>query len=160
MAGLRFTNGDAISAALLAGLGAYILIEAREWVYMGSDGPGPAFFPTWYGIALIALALVVIVARLWTSRSSPDSGKKLSAAEKSEVLHALVVWLAFAVTIAFLKVLGFMLAFGLFTFFIVALIYRKRWPTALGVAAGSALGFYLVFTSALGLELPVGMFGF
>ena len=53
-----------------------------------------------------------------------------------------------------------MLAFGLFTFFIVALIYRKRWTTALGVAAGTAFGFYLVFTSALGVELPVGMFGF
>ena len=160
MAGLRFTNGDAISAALLAGLGAYILIEARQWAYMGPDGPGPAFFPTWYGIALIALSLVVIVARLWRLRSSPENGKRMSAAERSEVFHALVVWLAFAVTIALLKVLGFMLAFGLLTFFIVALIYRRPWAAALGVGLGSAIGFYLVFTLALGVELPVGMFGF
>jgi putative tricarboxylic transport membrane protein len=160
MAGLRFNNGDAISAALLAGLGAYILIEAREWPYMGPDGPGPAFFPTWYGIALIALSLVVIVARLWTLRSSAGNGKKMSAAERREVLHALVVWLAFAITIALLKVLGFMLAFGLFTFFIVALIYRRPWATAVTVGAASAVSFYLVFTVALGVELPPGMFGF
>jgi putative tricarboxylic transport membrane protein len=160
MAGLRFTNGDAISAALLAGLGAYILVEARAWPYMGPDGPGPAFFPMWYGVALIALSLVVIIARLWTLRSSPENKKRMSAAQRSEVLHALAVWLAFAVTVALLKVLGFLLAFGLFTFFIVALIYRRSWKTALGVGVASAAGFYLVFTLALGVELPVGAFGF
>ena len=160
MAGLRFTKGDAISAALLAGLGAYILIEARGWTYIGPDGPGPAFFPTWYGIALIALSLVVIVARLWRARSPGDAEKRMSAAEKREVFHALAVWLAFAVTIALLKVLGFMLAFGLFTFFIVALIYRRPWMTALAVGVANSVGFYVVFALALGVELPVGVLGF
>ena len=160
MAGLRFTNGDAISAALLAGLGVYILIEAREWAYIGPDGPGPAFFPTWYGVALIALSLVVIVARVWRMRGAVGSDKRMSAAERREVFHALAVWLAFAATVALLKVLGFMLAFGLFTFFIVALIYRRPWASALTVAVASSVGFYLVFTVALAVELPVGVLGF
>jgi putative tricarboxylic transport membrane protein len=160
MAGLRFTNGDAISAAVLAGLGVYILVEARGWPYMGPDGPGPAFFPTWYGIALIALSLVIIVARLSRMGSAGERGTRMTPAQKREVFHALAVWLAFVVAIALLKVLGFIIAFGLLTLFIVSLIYRRPWSTGVIVAVATALGFYLVFTFALGVELPVGLFGF
>jgi hypothetical protein len=69
------------------------------------------------------------------------------------------VWLAFTISIALLKVLGFMLAFGLLTFFVVALIYRRPWKVAIAVAAGTSLGFYLVFPLALSVALPVGVFG-
>ena len=46
-------NGDVLSAAVLAALGVYIFMEAREWTYLGDDGPGPGFFPIWYGIAMV-----------------------------------------------------------------------------------------------------------
>jgi putative tricarboxylic transport membrane protein len=157
---VRFNNADAISAAVLAGIGGYILVESREWTYMGPDGPGPGFFPTWYGIALVALSLLVIGARLIRLGSSEGRDRNVSAAQRREVFHALAVWAAFAVTIALLKLLGFMLAFGLLTFFIVAVIYRRQWLTALTVAVASAVGFYVVFTLALGLELPAGIFDF
>ena len=162
MAGLHFTNGDAISAALLAGLGGYILIEARQWAYMSPDGPGPAFFPTWYGIGLIALSLVVIAARVFGSARSPDGEprKPMSATEKREVFHALAVWVAFALSIALLKVLGFMLAFGLLTLFIVRMVYRQPWLRAFTVALASAVGFYVLFGVGLNVELPVGVLGF
>ena len=156
---LHFNNGDAISAALLGGLGGYILLESRQWSYIGPDGPGPAFFPTWYGIGLIVLSLMVIAARLYRLRTGDNHAKRIAAGEKREIFHALAVWLAFAVSIALLKVLGFIIAFGLFTLFIVALIYRRPWPSAITIAVASASGFYVVFPLALGVDLPRGVFG-
>ena len=34
--------------------GAYIIVTASRWEYLGQDGPGPGFFPLWYGIAMSA----------------------------------------------------------------------------------------------------------
>ena len=157
---LRFSNGDALSAAVLAGLGGYIVVEARQWTYLGADGPGPAFFPIWYGIALIVLSLVVIGARVYRITAGGPHEAPLSRSQRREIGHALAVWLAFAVSIALLKSLGFLIAFGLLTLFIVAVIYRRPWKVALAVAVASALGFHVVFAIALGVGLPTGIFGF
>ena len=160
MAELRFSNADAISAAVLAGVGGYIVLEARQWPYLAPEGPGPGFFPMWYGIALIALSLLVIAARLYRLARGEDGTRRLTVNEKREIFHALMVWIAFAASIALLKVLGFLLAFGLLTWFIVAIVYRRPWTVALAVAVATSLGFYLVFPLALGVALPVGVLGF
>lgn len=166
MAEIRFNNGDAISAAVLGGLGGYIVMEAARWDYMAPDGPGPGFFPIWYGVALIALSLVVIgarvirIARERGHDADASAGRAGDASRKrSEIYHALAVWVAFSVCIALLKVLGFMIALGLLTAFIVAVIYRRPWKVAIAVAVGTSLGFYLVFPLALSVALPVGVFG-
>ncbi|HYH42299.1 MAG TPA: tripartite tricarboxylate transporter TctB family protein [Burkholderiales bacterium] len=168
MAEIRFNNGDAISAAVLAGLGGYIVMEARTWDYLTPDGPGPGFFPIWYGVALVILSLVVIGSRLIrisqargadsASKAAPRDGPG-EARKRSEIYHALAVWVAFAACVALLKVLGFLLALGLLTLFLVALIYRRPWKVALAVAVGISAGFYLVFPLALSVPLPVGVFG-
>ena len=59
-----------------------------------------------------------------------------------------------------LKVLGFLLAFALFTLFLVAVMYRRPMLSALVFAAGAAVGFYLLFPVALNVELPKGVLGF
>jgi len=164
MGEVRYNNGDAISAAVLTGLGGYIVMEASRWDYIAPDGPGPGFFPIWYGVALVVLSLVVIGARV--IRMAQEGGARgvrsasgAAAAKRREIYHALAVWLAFTVCIALLQVLGFMIAFGLLTFFIVALIYRRPLKVAGAVAVGTSLGFYLVFPLALGVALPVGVLG-
>ena len=157
---LRFNNGDALSAAVLAGLGVYIVVEARQWTYLGPDGPGPAFFPIWYGIAFIALSLLIIGARVYRITTGAPREAPLSRSQRREIGHALAVWLAFASSIALLKTLGFLVAFGLLTLFIVAVVYRRPWKVALAVAVASAIGFHLVFAIGLGVGLPVGILGF
>lgn len=167
MAETHFNNGDAISAAVLAGLGGYIVVEARQWAYMAEDGPGPGFFPIWYGIVLILLSLFVVGSRIFRMTRGEDTraarattaSESARAKHRSEIYHALAVWAVFALSIAFLKVLGFLVAFGLLTVFIVAVIYRRPWKVALAVAFGTSLGFYLVFPLALSVALPVGVFG-
>ena len=57
-------DGDVISGAVLSALGLYIFLQAHQWDYSGPDGPGPGFFPTWYGLGMIALSLAMIGQRI------------------------------------------------------------------------------------------------
>ena len=148
-------KGDVLSGAALAALGAYIISEARHWEYSGAEGPGPGFFPMWYGIAMVVLSLLLVAGTLL--RQSRESG---SAVDWQGVGRALTVWAAFAASIALLKVLGFLIVLALLTLFVVAVMYGKPWKVAMAAAAGNALGFYLVFPFALGLSLPLGPLGF
>ena len=59
-----------------------------------------------------------------------------------------------------LKWLGFVISYALFTFFVVTVMYDKPRHTAALIALASAAGFYLIFPTALGVNLPVGVFGF
>jgi putative tricarboxylic transport membrane protein len=133
----------------------FIILEARRWEYLGPDGPGPGFFPVWYGIAMVALSLLLVATSLW--RPSANTGK---AVNWREVGRALLAWAGLALCIGLLKILGFLLAFGLLTLFLVAVMYRRPLGTAVAVAVGVCLGFYLLFPLALNVALPVGKLGF
>lgn len=155
MEGSRYTSGEVVSGAVLAALGVYIIAEAWQWNYIGPEGPGPGFFPMWYGVALVVLSLILIVASLL--RQSPHAR---SPVNWQGVGRALTVWAAFAGSIALLKLIGFLLALALLTLFVVVVMYGKSWKIAVAVAAGNVAGFYLAFPFALGVSLPVGPLGF
>jgi len=149
------TNGDFVSGAVLTGLGIFIILEARRWDYLAADGPGPGFFPMWYGMALVALSLMLMAGAV--RRRSGGTGKPV---KWSEVGRGLIVWGALTACIALLKVLGFLLSFALLTLFIVSIMYRRPlWYGMLAGVIGSAV-FYLIFPLALNVALPVGVFGF
>jgi putative tricarboxylic transport membrane protein len=59
---MKAPGADFWSGLALGGLGAYIVFEASRWEYLGPDGPGPGFFPLWYGIAMAGLSLVLVVS--------------------------------------------------------------------------------------------------
>ena len=61
MLGAFLQKGDVISGAVLAALGVYIITQARAWDYYTLDGPGPGFFPFWYGVVMLVLSLLLIV---------------------------------------------------------------------------------------------------
>jgi len=150
----KWIKGDVISGAVLAALGAYIVSEAWRWDYSTAEGPGPGFFPIWYGIAMVVLSIVLVVR----------SGLSAAPAEKTVdwpgIGRALTVWAAFAVCVALMKPLGLLIALALLTLFVVAVMYGQSLKVALAVAVGNAAGFYLVFGLALQLNLPAGPLGF
>ncbi|MES2562864.1 MAG: tripartite tricarboxylate transporter TctB family protein [Pseudomonadota bacterium] len=148
-------TGDLVSGALLAGLGLFIIVQARGWDYLAPDGPGPGFFPLWYGIAMVVLALGLLAASL---KRRAQGG--VQSVKWQEVGRALYAWAALTLCIASIKLLGFMVSLALLTLFVVSVMYRR--PLTHGVAAGvlTSLGFYLLFPLALKVELPVGVFGF
>ena len=147
-------SGDLWSGIALAALGAYIVIQARQWEYLGPDGPGAGFFPLWYGVAILGLSLLLIVSHLrqGSVRGSPTDWTRIG--------RALSTWISLAVSVALFKPLGFVISFALLTYFIVAAMYRRPLKTAALTAVASAAGFYLLFELALGVPLPVGVLGF
>ena len=148
-------TGDIVSGGVLAGLGVFIMFEAWGWEYLGTDGPGPGFFPLWYGACMIVLSIVLAASGLRRAAAGPGN-----ATNWREVGRVLAAWTGFAVCVGLFKVLGFLVAFGLFTFFLVAVMYRRPLGTAVAIAVSASVGFYLLFPLALNVELPVGKLGF
>ena len=149
-------NGDVVSGAALAALGVFILNEARHWPYMTEEGPGPGFFPLWYGVAMIVLSLwLALSASLRTPKPAVTGGVNWKA-----VGRAMVVWLAFAVSVGLLQTIGFILSFALLTLFIVVGMYGKSWWLGIGLALVNAVSFHVIFRVALSVDLPPGPLGF
>jgi len=141
---MKALSADFWSGVALGGLGAYIIVTASRWEYLGQDGPGPGFFPLWYGIAMSALSLFLVVSSI----------SKPGKIDWADAPRALVTWAAFALMCAAFKWIGFLPAFALLTFFIVAVMYRRPLKVAAAVSVALSAGFYLVFPLALGVKLP------
>ncbi len=153
---VHIQTGDIVSGAVLAGLGIFIIVEARGWEYLGPDGPGPGFFPLWYGICMVALSVLLVATTLCGARALPDK-----PVNWGEVGRALVAWTGLALCVGLLKILASCWRSGLFTFFLVAVMYRRP----LGIGAGGLGGHVRRLLSAvpaslLNVALPVGRLGF
>jgi putative tricarboxylic transport membrane protein len=149
-----FGTPDFWSGLALAGLGVYIITQAAQWEYLGQDGPGPGFFPLWYGIAMAALSLGLVVSSVVRQ---PGADERIDWGKAS---RALAAWLALALSVAALKLLGFLVAFAALVFFLVAVMYREPLRVAATMALASAAAFYVLFALALGVPLPAGVLGF
>jgi putative tricarboxylic transport membrane protein len=148
-------KGDITSGAVLVALALYIISEARQWDYLMPEGPGPGFFPLWYGVAMVLLAAALIGTALLSRRASLAMN-----IDWPRVRRALSAWAAFAICIALLPLLGFVLSFALFTFYVVRVLYDQRVKVSAAVAVGCSAGFFIVFPLVLGVRLPSGAFGF
>ena len=104
---------------------------------------------------MVALSLLLVVTSVRQQSGAPEK-----AVNWREVGRAMLAWAGLALCVGMLKILGFLLAFGLFTLFLVAVMYRRPLVTAAAVAVGVCLGFYLLFPLALNVALPIGKLGF
>src|SRR4051812_46351387 len=82
-------DGETISGALLAALGVYVFLQSRAWDYYTDDGPGPGFFPYWYGVAMVLLSLMLIANRI--RKFEAGKGRVI---DWSGTRRALGTWLA------------------------------------------------------------------
>src|SRR5258708_803725 len=117
-------SGDFWSGLALAALGAWIVSEARAWVYMGEDGPGAGFFPVWYGSAMIVLPLALVAGAVWKPTLSEPVRWK-------DVARALKCWAGFVASIALMPWAGFGISFALLTWFVVKVMAGQPQRTAL-----------------------------
>ena len=140
---MRWRSPDFWSGLALAALGAYIVVAARGWDYLTADGPGPGFFPRWYGVAMLGLSLLLVLR---------SDGRQI--VQWRGTGRALATWAALALAVALMKAIGFVVAFAAFTLFLVAVMYRRSTLMAALTAVALAGAFYLVFPLALGVPLP------
>ncbi len=145
-------KGDFWSGLALAGLGIYIMSQAWGWNYMGEDGPGAGFFPRWYGGIMLVVSLFLVAGAVL--KTDPKATQK--PFQWRELSRAMACWIALAICVAILKYVGFMMAFGLLTWFIIAIMFRRSQREALAYAVGGAVSFYALFSWGLELQLPVG----
>jgi putative tricarboxylic transport membrane protein len=145
-------KGDFWAGLALAGLGVFIVSQAWGWAYMTEEGPGAGFFPLWYGTVMLVLSLLLVAGTVL--KSNPKAQAK--QVRWGEMRRAMTCWAAFAVCVAIIKFVGFIIAFGLLTWFIIAVMFRQPQKIALAYAIGGSVGFYALFTWALELQLPVG----
>jgi putative tricarboxylic transport membrane protein len=144
-------RGDFWSGLALAALGTFIVFEARGWMYMGEDGPGPGFFPMWYGSAMVALSLLLVAGAVY------KPGPAQAPVNRADLRRAFTCWAAFVACIVLMNVAGFVLAYGLLTWFVIAVMAREPQRVAIPVALGGAALFYALFELALEVSLPKGM---
>jgi putative tricarboxylic transport membrane protein len=151
-------NGEVIAGALLAALGVYIFLQSRAWDYYTPDGPGPGFFPTWYGVAMVVLSLGLVLSHV--AKHARGEAAEARTIDWQAAGRALATWLAFAVSVALMDTLGFAISFALMTFFVVAVVFRRPPMTAGLTAIGAALAFHVIFPVILNVPLPAGVLGF
>jgi putative tricarboxylic transport membrane protein len=149
-------TGDIVSGAALAGLGVFIITEARRWEYLGPDGPGPGFFPLWIGMALVGLSALLVARQYAEARS----GKPSAATGWKGARPVLVGWVALMVAAALVKPAGFTVTYALLTAFLIRVVFRRTWTAALAVSLVSAAAFWLLFVKLLRVQLPAGPWGF
>ena len=100
---MRRRSPDFWSGLALAALGGYIVNEARRWDYLTPEGPGPGFFPLWYGLAILALSLALVLASI-----------RAPAIDCRGTGRALAIWAALAISLVLGKAVGFAVSFALY----------------------------------------------
>jgi putative tricarboxylic transport membrane protein len=148
---------DQVTATVLF-IGALVIMwESRKLPPSGTFGPGPAFFPFWLAILMAGLAALLFL-QAW---------RRAPTAEAPRVFPGLRAFLPIGVTLAalaayilLLEALGFLLATGFLTAFLLKVVEGERWTLSLGVAVANAFGLQLIFRTLLGVSLPKGFLGF
>ncbi len=147
-------NRDLISGLFWMGFGAVFAVGGVQQGLVRQGIPGPGSLPLIVGLISIGLSLVVIVQAL--RRESTPSAKFFP--EKSS-LRKLILALAGIIGYGLLlKSLGFVGTTFLFLVFVLALIGREKWVTALSFSLLTAVLSYPLFT-ALQVDLPRGIWG-
>ena len=131
------------------GLGAATLYESSKLPFGTVHSPGQGFFPWWTSAAIVLLALVLLF-QAFTSHSSIAQQGRGRIAKVSLLLLVL-----FAYTFV-LELLGYLLCTFFLVLFMLRAIDLQRWPVALGMAAVTAAGSYVVFATWLSVPLPRG----
>ncbi|HWO42151.1 MAG TPA: tripartite tricarboxylate transporter TctB family protein [Candidatus Eisenbacteria bacterium] len=148
---------DLISGVCLAAFGAYVLSAASRLSYFSEVGPGPGFFPFWIGIGLVFLSFWLMLPSCLPRRMA---AKKTERAGWKPTGKALTAWLAIIAAVALLERIGFGLSFAFLTIFLLRGLEQRPTLIAFTVAVGLAAAFYAIFTLALGVRLPAGLWGF
>jgi hypothetical protein len=107
---------------------------------------------------MTALSLLLVVNALRKRMGEPQ--EESQPHDWRATGRALGTWAAFALSVALMGPLGFIVSFSLLTFFVVVVIFRRPLWVAAVTAVVTALTFHLIFPVALSVPLPTGVLGF
>ena len=143
------TRRDALAAVMALVFGAAAAYESAKLPFGTVHSPGQGFFPWWTSILVSLLALGLLFQAL-TSRSSIVQQGPGRIAKVSLLLLVLIAYTFL------LDLLGYLLCTFFLVLFMLRAIDLQRWTVALGMAAVTAVGSYVVFAVWLSVPLPRG----
>jgi putative tricarboxylic transport membrane protein len=150
-------RADQITGIVVLIFSLAVIEGARRMPPSGTFGPGAGFLPFWLGAAMGVLAIILLVN---ASRQPAQASSRPPFPKGRAILSILETVGALAVFIFLLETLGFLLATGLLTAFLLRVVERERWVTTVTVAVANAVGLYIVFQKFLGVSLPKSGLGF
>lgn len=151
-----FREADALSGAILAVFGVFVLFQSLQMSFYIEDIPGPGFFPALLAIALIALGAWLVVTRLRTPRDTAD-GFQLPS--RQQAMRSLSLWAAVLAAALLVGPLGFLLAMFLLVAVILFGIEGRRGLGPVVTTIMIPLLAWLLFAALLQVPLPAGPFG-
>jgi hypothetical protein len=107
---------------------------------------GPAYFPTMLGLLLALIGLAVVLRALFKPGASVG---RISFGKPALVLGATVL---FGLLLRFLGLAGALILLVVLSAYASE---RFRWPIALALAVGLAVGSSIIFVRLLGLPIPI-----
>ncbi|MDB5810484.1 MAG: tctB6 [Betaproteobacteria bacterium] len=146
-------------------IGAAALLLAAVYLYATSQIPtleigdplGPKAFPVLLGIALIGAAIFLFIETL---KAEPGPADAASPGSRRHwwLLGGVVVWTA--LYFALFDKAGYLLATVVYLLVMMAVFNKGKWVANVLTTVLWAVGSYVLFVKILGVQLPVGVFGF
>lgn len=157
----HLNRNHVLAGLFLLALGFFVVQQSLQWEILGVNGPGVGFFPLAYGSLIVLLALVLTLKSIWAQlqqkRRTLELDEPAQTDPPGKVFAALSVWLAFAISIALMKFIGFYLGFGLLIMFMTRVIFSRESRFVLLSGLLVPAGFFVVFGLLLKVQLPVGV---
>jgi putative tricarboxylic transport membrane protein len=150
-------RADQVTGILLVVFSLALMEGSRRLPPSGTFGPGAGFLPFWLGALMAILSILLLV----TARRQPVAGVERRLFPNRKVLIPVGATIGgLAAYILLLERLGFLLGTGLLTAFLLGVVEREKWATAVLVAVLNAVGLYVVFRLLLGVSLSKNVLGF
>jgi len=140
---------DVVVASLALAFSVTALYESAKLPFGTVHSPGQGFFPWWISAVIFLLALFLLFQAL----TSPSSVTRGGSGRIAKVAALLVILAAYTFL---LEPLGYPLCTFLLVLFMLRATDPQRWTVALGIAALTAVGSYVVFAIWLSVPLPRG----
>lgn len=154
----RTAAPDVVVSVAVILLGAATLVGATQiTIPLSSNVVGPRVFPYAVGVALLVSGAFVLVDALRGELGAPEESEDVDAEATTDWVTLTKIFLAFAVHIALVDLIGWAFA-GALLFTLVAWSLGAHIGKA--AIAGLILGFTVqaLFVTALGVTLPAGPF--
>ncbi len=150
-------RADQIAGVIILAFSLAVMEGSRRLPPSATFGPGAGFLPFWLGAFLAALSVLLIVT---ASRQAVAAPIRSLVPNRGALIAVGATMGALAAYILLYERLGFLLGTGLLTAFLLGVVEREGWFTAVSVAVLNAVGLYLVFHVLLGVNLPKNFLGF
>jgi len=141
-----------VAGGVLVLIGAVALWEGLRFPFGTLWRPGPAYMPALLSVVLIAIGVVLIVAR--------DGGVRLAEMAWPEARHALAILGVCAFIALTLERLGWRLAVAGALLVILGLLERRGVVFTVALTVAIAFGSFYLFNDLLKVPLPRGALGF